>query len=126
MNLEDYISTPGQKEFEDAIFFEMKEIYYLNQESLPTIPVPHDCTIKTIRVENQDIVFVFDDDISSYDSLSWIRPQAKSLVIRYHLVDRVRDYSILHWVKPNLLNKNGGYKCLADCLTNENHEILLT
>lgn len=104
----------------------MKEIYYLNQESLPTIPVPHDCTIKTIRIENQDIAFVFDDDISNYDTIARIQPQAKSLVIRYHFTDSVRDYSIYNWVKPNSLNKNGCYQCLANCLTNGNHETLLT
>ena len=103
----------------------MKEIYSLNQESLPTIPVPHDCTIKAIRVEKQDIVFVFDDDISSYDSIARIQPQAKSLVIRYHFRESVRDYSIYNWVKPNRLNKDGCYKCSADCLTNGNHETLL-
>ena len=47
----------------------MKEQYYLNGESLPTIPVPHDCIIKNVRLKNQCIEFVFEDDISNYDSI---------------------------------------------------------
>ena len=29
----------------------MKKTYYLNKDVLPTIPVPHDCIIKKIRIE---------------------------------------------------------------------------
>ena len=35
----------------------MIEKYYLNGESLPTIPVPHDCVIKHIQIKDQSIEF---------------------------------------------------------------------
>ena len=38
----------------------MIEKYFLNGESLPTIPVPHDCVIKHIRLKEQCIEFVFE------------------------------------------------------------------
>ena len=103
----------------------MKAIYYLNRKELPTMPVPHDCPIKEIRVEDQNIVFVFEDDLTGYDTFARMQPQAKSLVIRYHFTESVRDYSIYRWMKPNLLYKDGCYKCMTDCLTNENHETLV-
>jgi hypothetical protein len=102
----------------------MKESYCLNTDSLPTIPVPHDCRIKCIRIENQSIVFIFEDDISWHDSIVAINPKAKSLVIRYHLVNDVRDYELYKWVKPNLLFREGGYKSIAHCLKKGQHEIL--
>ena len=96
----------------------MKEQYYLNGESLPTIPVPHDCIIKNVRLKNQCIEFVFEDDISNYDSIKHYKPDAKSLIIRYHFADDPNDYSIYRWIKPNRLlaklfskgNENGSPK----------------
>ena len=103
----------------------MKDVYFLDKEELPTIPVPHDCPIKAILVEDQNMVFVFEDDLTGYDTFARIQPQAKSLVIRYHFTERVRDYSIYKWMKPNLLNKDGCFKCMADGFTNENQETLV-
>ncbi|MBR6424372.1 MAG: hypothetical protein IKS29_00270, partial [Oscillospiraceae bacterium] len=62
----------------------MKEKYFLNGESLPTIPVPHDCVIKKIQLKDQCIEFIFEDDISYHDSIQYYKPDAKSLIIRYH------------------------------------------
>ena len=81
----------------------MKEQYFLNGESLPTIPVPHDCIIKNVRLKNQCIEFVFEDDISNYDSIKHYKPDAKSLIIRYHFANDPNDYSIYRWIKPNRL-----------------------
>ena len=67
----------------------MKEIFYLNKDILPTIPVPHDCVIKDIQIGGQHLTFVFEDDISYHDSIKFIAPEAKSLIIRYHLTDDV-------------------------------------
>ena len=103
----------------------MTERYCLNTDSLPTIPVPHDCVIKTIHVENQCIVFGFEDDISSYDSIANLRPQAKSLTIRYHFSEHIQDYSVYRWVQPTRWYRNGCYECLTDALTNGSHAALL-
>lgn len=63
------------------------EIYHLNADTLPTMPVPHDCVIKTILVDrdNSCISFIFEDDIAEYDSVAYQRPNAKTLIIKYHL-----------------------------------------
>lgn len=42
----------------------MKKTYYLNKDVLPTIPVPHDCIIKKIRIEHKWLIFTFDNDTS--------------------------------------------------------------
>ncbi len=102
----------------------MKEQYYLNGESLPTIPVPHDCIIKKVRLKNQCIEFVFEDDISNYDSIKHYKPDAKSLIIRYHFADDPNDYSIYRWIKPNrllakLFSAGGRYKRMKNCFLTE-------
>ena len=89
----------------------MKETYYLNQDTLPTMPVPHDCIINKIILEEQSLVFSFTSDISRYDSVRNLRPYAKSLTIRYHLIDDV------YWLYKSLkcgkiFFKEGGYKGL--------------
>lgn len=93
----------------------MNESYRLDTEALPFLPVPHDCVIKNILVdkENQCISFVFEDDLSGYDSIAHFKPGAKSLVIKYHL-DDVDDYELYKSLKPSLLHRHGGYKCLTD------------
>ncbi len=65
----------------------MTEKYFLDRETLPTIPVPHDCVIDKITLENGFLVITFEQDISHHDSIQYIKPDAKSLVIKYHLVD---------------------------------------
>ena len=81
----------------------MTETYYLNRDVLPTMPVPHDCVIKKIRQKDQYIEFVFEDDISDYDSIKHQKPDAQSLIIRYHFAYDPDDYSIYQWIKPNRL-----------------------
>ena len=70
----------------------MTERYYLNRETLPTIPVPHDCIIDKITLENDLLVFTFEQDISYHASIQHFKPDAKSLVIKYHLIDDFRIY----------------------------------
>ena len=90
--------------------------YYLNGNILPTIPVPHDCVIKKIRLENQHIIFEFEDDISYHDFAKNFNG-VKSLIIKCHLLDD-EDFSIYKWEKPSgFLNKNGRYDCI------DNHTI---
>ena len=89
----------------------MKEIYYLNDNILPTIPVPHDCVIDSITSENQYIVFAFESDISHHDSIKNINPDAKSLVMKFHLVDECFD--LYKWHKPVKIFANKGFfKCI--------------
>ena len=89
----------------------MVETYYLNGETLPTMPVPHDCIIDSITVENGFMVFNFEDGIGYHDSIKYNRPDAKSLVIKIHLADE--DFSVFEWhtpVKP--FANNGYFKCV--------------
>ena len=102
----------------------MRKNFCLSKDLLPQIPVPHDGVIKSIHIEKQCLVFDFDDDISSYDSVAYWFPQAKTLTIRYHFSEDL-FYSIYKWVKPNLFFKNGGYKYLTDESTDKNHSTLL-
>lgn len=102
----------------------MKEKYFLNGESLPTIPVPHDCVIKKIQLKDQCIEFIFEDDISYHDSIQYYKPDAKSLIIRYHFAYDTDDFSIYKWVKPmRLLSKlfsiDGYYKRIKNSLLTE-------
>ena len=102
----------------------MKEKYFLNGESLPTIPVPHDCVIRKIQLKNQCIEFIFEDDISYHDSIKYYKPDAKSLIIRYHFAYDTDDFSIYKWVKPmRLLSKlfsiDGHYKRIKNSLLTE-------
>ena len=95
----------------------MTETYYLDGTILPTIPVPHDCVIKKVRSENQHIIFEFEDDISYFDSIKNFKPEAKSLIIKYHLLDD-GDFSVYKWKKPSgFFHKNGRYDCM------DNHTI---
>lgn len=91
----------------------MKDIYYLNKETLPTIPVPHDCVIKDIQMKDQTLIFVFEDNISAHDSIQAIHPNAKSLIIRYHLTDE-EAFSVYKWRKPRRFSRKDGYYRLLD------------
>ena len=73
----------------------MKEVFYLNKETLPIIPVPHDCEIKDIALNDGFLEFFFVDDISWHDSIKAIKPEAKSLIIRYHLIRSPDDIDII-------------------------------
>ena len=106
----------------------MNDLYRLDAEVLPWLPNPHDCVIKNILVDrdNQCISFVFEDDISEYDSIAFSRPDVKSLVIKYHFYNTTDDYVLLKWVKPSLLHRYGGWKYLCDeYIKNGKHDALL-
>lgn len=64
----------------------MIETYYLNQNTLPTIPTPHDCPIKRIETTKDFLILEFADDLTGYDSFP-DKPNVKSLIIRIHLLD---------------------------------------
>ncbi len=70
----------------------MKEIYRLDEAQPPALITPHDCKIKEIKKENGFLVFVFEDDISYNDSVKYVTPKAKSLIIKYHLTDTYGIY----------------------------------
>lgn len=96
----------------------MKEKYFLNGESLPTIPVPHDCVIEKIQLKDQCIEFIFEDDISYHDSIQHYKPDAESLIVRYHFA---YDIGVFPFIKPmRLLSKlfsiDGYYKRIKNSL----------
>lgn len=87
----------------------MPEIYYLNGETLPTIPVPHDCVIDEISIENDHIVFKFEKDISYHDSIKHFKPDVESLVVKFHLENKCFD--LYEWHNPiKIFADNGFYK----------------
>ncbi len=104
----------------------MNELYRLDTDVLPSMPTPHDCVIKTILVdkEKQFISFVFEDDFSEYDSIAHQRPNAKSLVIKYHFYNAVEDYELFRFMKPSIWHRHGGYECLTE-YEKGNHDALL-
>ena len=73
---------------------------YLNKDTVPTIPTPHDCEIKKVTVQGDYIIFEFEDDISYHDSIRHFNPDAKSLVIKIHLVDDFDTYKMKYYKKP--------------------------
>ena len=38
------------------------ERFFLNQPQLPELPIPHDCMIISSLIENNCLVFTFEDD----------------------------------------------------------------
>ena len=68
----------------------MKELYYLNKNELPTLPYIHDCVIKEIELNDEYLIFKFEDDISDYDSI--LNKNYKSLIIKYHLIEDLFVY----------------------------------
>ena len=92
----------------------MTETYRLDEKQLPTIPLPHDCEIKSIRLEGRTVEFVFEDDISRHDAIQYWKPDAKSLVMRFHLVCEPEDCEILQGVRRRKpFGKNGHYKVIS-------------
>lgn len=62
-------------------------IYYLNKDELPAIPTPHDCVITGASIQEDILTLKFEEDISYHDSIKGIHPNAKSLTIKFHLID---------------------------------------
>ena len=88
----------------------MIERYDLNTDALPTLPTPHDCIVTRMQQEDQFIVFYFENDISGRDSIKAIHPQAKTLIIRYHLT-KYREFTFHKWYRGiRLLFPSGFYK----------------
>ena len=50
-----------------------------------TIPILHDCQIKTIVVEHDHMVFTFEDELYQHEAIQQIHPGAKSLIMTFHL-----------------------------------------
>ena len=63
----------------------MKETYYLNQETLPQMPVPHDNQIKRITVDKEFITFFLTAKDYPDDGIRVYHPEAKALTMRFHL-----------------------------------------
>lgn len=69
-------------------------IYSLDKAEWPTIPVPHDCVISSVSFSDDFLILDFEQDISIYDSIQYIRPNAKSLTIKIHLIDTFDIYQM--------------------------------
>ena len=64
----------------------MVERYDLEGKKPPALPCPHDCVIRRISHEGWFLEFEFEENLTAHDSVAAIRPDAWSLVIRYHLL----------------------------------------
>lgn len=92
----------------------MTETYRLDEKQLPTIPVPHDCKVKSIRLQDRILEFVFEDDISRYDAIQYWKPDAKSLVMRFHLDCEPEDCEILQGIRRRKpFGRKGHYKVIG-------------
>ena len=70
----------------------MKETYYLNKDTLPVMPVPHDNIISNITVDDEFMIFIMETDPEDKDdSIQYFKPGVKGLTIRYHLCGRLFD-----------------------------------
>lgn len=88
-------------------------LYYLNKDTVPTIPTPHDCVIEKVSIQEEYIIIEFEDDISCHDSVRHIMPDAKSLVIKIHLIDDFYTYKMKHYRRPWC---KGDYACIDNLL----------
>lgn len=89
----------------------MKEIYYLNTKEVPTIPLPHDCIINEIKLEDDKLTFIFEEDISYHDGIREMIPNVKSLIVRFHLLDDIYDIEMFVSSKTNrFLHKTRVFK----------------
>ncbi len=98
---------------------------------MPTIPVPHDCIVKEILLEEEtgstgvetvctdvetlratSLLFVFEEDITYHDSIKGICQDSdfKSLIIKFHLIDNIHDISMFVKKKTNRYHTTSLYK----------------
>lgn len=86
--------------------------YYLNQDILPTIPTPHDCIITSIEYDSEFLILKFEEAISYHDSVKIINSNAKSLIIKIHLLNR--EFDVYKWKRHLSFGKGQGF-ALVDC-----------
>ncbi|MDE7168283.1 MAG: hypothetical protein K2O28_05485 [Clostridia bacterium] len=73
--------------------------YYLNTESLPVIPTPHDWVINKIEANSEFLIFYLEDTGINYNGEPPhdFAPNSKSLIMRLHLEDPV--FEAYKWKK---------------------------
>lgn len=54
-------------------------------EITESIPIPHDCVITGISVEHDYLIFSFEQELYTRESIQDIHPSANSLTMRFHL-----------------------------------------
>ena len=84
----------------------MKETYYLNKDTLPVMPVPHDNIISHITVDDEFMTFFLETDPEDKDdSIQYYKPGAKGLMIRYHLCGGIVDIYQMKYASRCLFRK---------------------
>ena len=84
----------------------MIEKYSLNEETLPNLPTPHDCIIEKISFDDDYLIFKFDKNIATHDSVAYKGPNLDSLIIRYHLIDPL-FYTYIWKLRTSLFGTEG-------------------
>lgn len=69
------------------------ETYSLIEKTLPTIPVPHDCVIREISLEDGWLVLSFEEGLARRDAVRCIHPEADTLRMRIHLTEEPALYA---------------------------------
>ena len=49
------------------------------------IPILHDCVIRKISAENDHLIFTFENELYTHESIQVIHPSANSLIMSFHL-----------------------------------------
>lgn len=86
------------------------EKYSLCENILPALPCPHDYVIKEIHLENDYLIFIFEDDVSYHDNA---RENIKTLQIKYHLIYKDMLCAYRKKYKHKVLHKNGYFEEIA-------------
>jgi hypothetical protein len=75
-------------------------IYYLNKGNIPTIPSLHDCVVKKVDIKQDLLTFFFEDNISARESIKCHQPEAKSLIVKIHLLDDFDTFELKDYKTP--------------------------
>ena len=90
----------------------MVETYLLDGRTPSGIPLPHDCEIRDIREDDDDLIIDFEEDISYHDAIKAVHPDAQTLTVRFHLeyggLDGVKAYGGLQGIYRYRRSKKHG------------------
>ena len=78
-----------------------------------SIPIPHDCVITRISVEHDYLLFSFESELYTHESIQVIHPSANSLIMRFHLT-RYPQMAVYRLYERRFGRFRKGYRLLKD------------